>query len=65
MLTLSETVLNAVLFTALTQSYSGTTCEVGLCTNLLFLVTVVFGNDGKKNVHFQVCLRSNTYPSVS
>jgi hypothetical protein len=50
MLILSGTVFGAVLFIVLTQSCSGTTCEVRLCINLLFLIAAVFSKREERNV---------------
>jgi hypothetical protein len=64
MLILAGTVLNAVLFTVLTQSCSSATCGVRRYINVVLLITVAFRNDVKKIMNFQGCEIRNTSRSV-
>jgi hypothetical protein len=64
MLIPAGTVLNAVLFTVLTQSCSSATCAVRRCVNVLLLINVAFLTDVKKIMYFQGCVFRNTSRNV-
>jgi hypothetical protein len=64
MLILAGTILNAVLFTVLTQSCISAPCGVRRCINMLLLIIVAFRNDVKKILNFQSCVFRNTSRSV-
>jgi len=64
MLVSAGTILNAVLFTVLTQSCSSATCGVRRYINVLLLTTAAFRNDVKKIMKFQSCVFRNTPRSL-